>query len=228
MPLSPPSPPISAAALRAILAQECTALAPECAGVFGRQGLFIGCDAELIGHLATPMLGRRVGLHVLSRDRFGGDARCAPGELPFADESFRLVVVQHAFEQIDDAALLRDEVVRVLEPGGMAMIVGFARFGIWRPWLAWHERRRARYASALSWRGALVARGVDVYAQRRIGRTSLAFRHMRVPLPSIFRPSWLLLARKRSSAALAARHPVVLRRRPVRAHLASGTQRASA
>jgi SAM-dependent methyltransferase len=223
-----PQSPFTTDALRAVFAQERVALAPECAGVFGRQGLFIGCDAELAEHMATPMLGRRVGLHVLSPDCLGGDARCAPGELPFADDSFRLVVLQHAFERIDDAAALRTEIARVLEPGGIAMVIGFARFGVWRPWLAWRERRSTRYASALSWRRALAACGVDVYAQRRIGHAFFVVRGTPLRVPPVLRPSWLLLARKRSTAALAARHPVALRQRAVRTNLASGTQRASA
>lgn len=219
-----PLPPIASDALRDVFAQERLALAPECAGVFGRQGLFIGCDTELIEHMETPMLGRRVGLRVLARDRLGGDALCAPGELPFADDSFRLVVLQHAFERVD-AAALRDEIVRVLEPGGIAMITGFARFGPWRPWLAWQQAEPARYASALSWRHALAASGVDVYAQRRVGQPTFG---QILRLPPALRSSWLLLARKRGAGALARSHPVALRPRPVRTNLASGTQRASA
>jgi SAM-dependent methyltransferase len=222
-----PHPPFVTDALRAFFAQERAALAPECAGVFGRQGLFIGCDAELAEHMQTPMLGRRVGLRVLAHDHLGGDARCAPGELPFADDSFRLVVLQHAFEHLTSAASLRDEIIRVLEPGGIAMIVGFARLGVWRPWLSW-QNRGAHYTTALSWRRALAANGVDVYAQRRIAQERVTVGRFSVNVPPLLRPSWLLLARKRSAAALARTHPVTLRQRPVRAHLASGTQRASA
>ncbi|MBL8298133.1 MAG: methyltransferase domain-containing protein [Rhodanobacteraceae bacterium] len=223
-----PLPSPATDALSDVFAQERLELAPECAGVFGRQGLFIGSDRELAAQLAAPMLGRRVGLHLLPRGGFGGDVCCAPGELPFADDSFRLVVLQHAFERIDDAAALREEIVRVLEPGGIAMVVGFARFGVWRPWLAWQERGARQYASALSWRRGLAARGVDVYAQRRIGQAQIAMHGISVRLPSVLRSSWLLLARKRSAAALARSHPVALPQRAVRSNLASGTQRASA
>ena len=80
-----PQPPFPTAALRDVFAQERAALAPECAGVFGRQGLFVGCDAELVAQMAAPMLGRRLGLRVLAPDRLTGDAVCAPAELPFPD-----------------------------------------------------------------------------------------------------------------------------------------------
>jgi hypothetical protein len=225
-----PQPPFPTAALRDVFAQERAALAPECAGVFGRQGLFIGCDAELVEHMAAPMLGRRIGLRVQSPDRLIGDALCVPAELPFPDDSFRLVVVQHAFERIADAAGLRDEVMRVLESGGTAMIVGFARFGAWRPWLAWHGRDQppCHYASAAAWRRALARGGVDVYAQRRIGPSRIGVGAGSLKLPAALRSSWLLLARKRSANSLLRAHPVALQRRGVHANLASGTQRASA
>ncbi|WP_257387872.1 class I SAM-dependent methyltransferase [Tahibacter caeni] len=218
-------------ALRAVFAQERAALAPECAGVFGRQGLFIGCDAEFAERMATPMLGRRVGLHLHGPDRLAGDTVCSPEELPFADDSFRLVVLHHAFEGVAAPAALREELVRVLEPGGVALIVGFARFGAWRPWLAWQTRSQAvppQLATAGAWRRALARGGVDVYAERRIGAERLAVAGVRLHLPPALRSSWLLLARKRSTNALLRSRPVALRQRAARAHLASGTQRASA
>ncbi len=218
-------------ALRALFAQERAALAPECAGVFGRQGLFIGCEAEFAGQMVTPMLGRRIGLHLQGSGRLVGDAVCAPDELPFADDSFRLVVLHHAFECLAAPEALREEIVRVLEPGGVALIVGFARFGAWRPWLAWQTRGQAappQPASAGAWRRALARGGVDVYAERRIGAQRLSLAGAELRLPPALRSSWLLLARKRSTNALLRTRPVALRPRVARTHLASGTQRASA
>lgn len=176
------------------------------------------------------MLGRRIGLHLHSADRLVGDADCAPHELPFGDDSFRLIVLQHVFEFTADAAGLRSEIVRVLEPGGVALVVGFARFGVWRPWLSWQRRElpQLRYASAAAWRRALAAGGIDVYAQRRIGPRRLELAGRGLPLPAALRPSWLLLARKRSANALLRAHPVALRRRGGARVIASGTQRASA
>lgn len=220
--------PFQTAALRHWLQQETLALAPECAGVFGRQGLFIGCEQGFGAALSSPMLGRRFGLHMAAPGQLAGDVHCAAAELPFADESFRLIVLQHAFEWMDDAAALRAELVRVLEPGGILMVSGFARFGPWRPWLAWRVHRFGglRCASAGSWRRALAQDGVDTYSQRRIGL--LQADSLALALPSALRPSWLLLARKRSQAALTRVRPVSLKPRGVRARLASGTQRASA
>lgn len=219
--------PFQTAALRHWLQQEIAAMAPECAGVFGRQGLFIGCGASLDRGVGTPMLGRRFNLHLTAPGRLAGDVHCAAAELPFADDSFRLVVLQHAFEA-GDAAALRSEVARVLEPGGLLVVSGFARFGPWRPWLAWRVRSLGplQCASTLAWRSALAQEGVDAYAQRRIGSLPWGAGALRLPAP--LRPSWLLLARKRSQGALTRVRPVALKPRGVRAHLASGTQRASA
>lgn len=219
--------PFQTAALRQWLQQEIALIAPECAGVFGRQGLFIGCDANLGNAVGTPMLGRRFNLCLTAPGRLGGDVHCAAAELPFTDDSFRLVVLQHAFEA-GDAAALRSEVARVLEPGGLLLVSGFARFGPWRPWLAWCARPLGplQCAASLAWRRALAQEGIDTYAQRRIGNLTWGATALRLPAP--LRPSWLLLARKRSQAALARVRPVALKQRGVRAHLASGTQRASA
>lgn len=225
-----PQPPFPTAALRDVFAQERAALATECASAFGRQGLFVGCDAELVERLAAPMLGRRVGLRVLAPDRLTGDVQCAPAGLPFPDESFRLVVVQHAFERVANAAGMRAEIMRVLESGGIAMIVGFARFGAWRPWLAWHGRDQppSHYASAAAWRNALARGGVDVYDQRRIGPSCIAVGGSSVLLPAALRSSWLLLARKRSANTPLRVQPAALQPRSAHANLVSGTQRISA
>jgi len=83
-------------------------------------------------------------------------------------------------------------------------------------------------ASAGAWRRALARGGVDVYAERRIGAQRLSVAGAELRLPPALRSSWLLLARKRSTNALLRTHPVALRPRVARAHLASGTQRASA
>jgi SAM-dependent methyltransferase len=222
--------PFDHALLRDLLNHELAALAPECAGVFGRHGLFIGCDGGLSAHISTPMLGRRTGLHVAAPDQLAGDLRCGVDELPFGDESFRLVVLQHVLERIADPRRLCAEVVRVLEPGGVVMITGFAAWGVWRPLLSWLGRRLPplHYASAWSAGRALARSGVDVYAQRRVGPPRIRAAGARLPLPAPLRPSWLLLARKRNKGLQLRAHPVALRPRGVRARLASGAQRARA
>jgi SAM-dependent methyltransferase len=166
-------------------------------------------------------------LQVQDADSLGGDVCCSPAELPFADESFRLVVLQHAFELVSDPAGLRAEAVRVLEPGGIAMICGFAPYGAWRPWLLWLGRNATalQCVSAGGWRRALASAGVDTYVQRRVGPARLG---VGLALPPLLRPSWLLLARKSGQAARLRAQTIALRPHGVRARLASGTQRASA
>lgn len=79
--------------------------------------------------------------------------------LPFASESFDLVVCAHVHELIGDAAWVIDELSRVLIPEGLAIFVGFNPHGLWRrqlvfpnqPWqptmLTPHELQRiARFS----------------------------------------------------------------------------------
>lgn len=67
------------------------------------------------------------------RDRLGGDVVCAPGALPWEDEAFRLIVVQHVSDALP-AEGFADELARLLAPGGV--LLWFA-LNPWSPWLAW-------------------------------------------------------------------------------------------
>lgn len=73
-----------------------------------------------------------------------GALRANPREaLPFIDESFDVVVLQHALQQ--DSSTSRHlllEAARVLAPGGMLAISGVHPFGGWSPWFVWNSREQ--------------------------------------------------------------------------------------
>ena len=64
-------------AVRTLLDLELADLAPQLAGVYGAQGLFVRAHAGAPKVVSAPMLGRLVRLHVESPEHFGGDAACA-------------------------------------------------------------------------------------------------------------------------------------------------------
>ncbi|MDC8015370.1 class I SAM-dependent methyltransferase [Tahibacter soli] len=227
----------AADAVRRLLGDELRSLAPELAGVFGRQGLVVRAHAAAPEAPSAPMLGGLVRLHVAAPSRLAGDVDCEPSSLPFVDASFRLVLAQHAAEAVAEPEAFRSEIARVVEPGGILMVLGFQPFGAWRPWIAWQQFRGAaalKSDPAWIWREALADAGVDTYACRRLGplwpRVDASGR---VPPPLVkkalapLRPSWLLLARKRSLGPTLIARKAAQRARAVGA-LASGTQRTSA
>jgi SAM-dependent methyltransferase len=80
-------------------------------------------DAERPGHLA-------------------GAVRCAEAELPFADDSLRMIVLQHALDMRGASPALLRECIRVLAPGGELSLFCL------NPVSPWWWRRRASDASA--------------------------------------------------------------------------------
>ena len=72
-------------------------------------------------------------------DILRGDVVCAPGALPWEDESFQLVFAQHVGDVLPDSGLV-EELARVMAPGSLLLWFGF---NPWSPWLAWmHWRTR--------------------------------------------------------------------------------------
>jgi ubiquinone/menaquinone biosynthesis C-methylase UbiE len=52
--------------------------------------------------------------------------------LPFADESFGAVTMTMVLHHLDDPERALRELVRVLEPGGVLLALGYGRYGGWR------------------------------------------------------------------------------------------------
>jgi SAM-dependent methyltransferase len=88
-------------------------------------GCGIGHSYELLGPRETVGLDRDPGaLAGQARETVVGDMRA----LPFGAASFASVVSVHSIEHVPDAERVVAEVVRVLEPGGMAVFVTPNRF----------------------------------------------------------------------------------------------------
>ncbi|HEY0180182.1 MAG TPA: methyltransferase domain-containing protein [Dokdonella sp.] len=98
------------------------------------------------------------------RDVLRGDVVCAASALPWEDDAFRLVVVQHAADALGATDALADELARVLAPGGVLLWFGL---NPWSPWLVWAHWRAHR--------GLPLPNTVPAdFARRRLMRRQLA------------------------------------------------------
>ncbi len=192
------------APMRVLLAREMAALAPILTGVYGNYGLIMRPGAQLASGMPAHLIGKTVELALGDKGLLRGAVRCAPWQLPFASESFQLLVAQHVFEHIEDSAACAAEASRVLAPEGVALILGFNPLGTWRPWLV-YRARGLHVQSAQSWRMLLAREQIDTLqvcfpgllwprasaspGSRGDARTRLAR----------WGSSWLLIARKRRS-----------------------------
>lgn len=194
----------SSAPMQALLAREMADLAPILSGAYGNYGLILR-PRHAGGTLPPHLLGTIAALHVDERGMFAGSVQCAPWQLPFASESFKVLIAQHALERIADAAACVAELSRVLAPEGIALVFGFNPYGSWRPWLL----RRANdlhLCSAQTCSAQFAHERIDTLQVRFPGlmwpcaqapadtRSAPASRFAR------FGSSWLLIACKRRSA----------------------------
>lgn len=226
----------SSAPMRTLLARELAATAPILAGVYGNHGLLLRAHASAPATLPAHLLGNMVEL-IVEQQRLRGGVDCEPGLLPFANDSFKLLIVQHVFEQLDEPEACAAELARVLAPEGIALVLGFNPAGTWRPWLALKAgRARLRLRSAHFWQQQLARQQVDTLQIRFPGtllpHSSAAADNTNGATPASgllarFGSSWLLLARKRRSVLT----PLRLRsgaRVAMNPRLAPGAQRALA
>ena len=218
--------------IQALLARELAAVEPILAGVYGNHGLIVRAHAGTPAPLPAHLLGSLSELHV-DRDRLQGCVQCEPGLLPFASESFKLVIAQHVFEQLAEADACAAELARVLAPEGVALVLGFNPAGTWRPWLALNSGRdgaRLRLRSAHFWQQRLAREQVDTLQIRFPGTLwpRAAPHSSESSLLTRFGSSWLLLARKRRSVLTPLRLRTGAREMALNPRLAPGAQRARA
>lgn len=219
----------ASAPMRALYARELAALASIVAGVYGNYGLFLRPHTTAAGPLPQHLLGKMIELAIDGCGCFTGTLRCAPGQLPFASESFKLLIAQHVLEQVDDAQACMAELARVLAPEGVALILGFNPLGTWRPWLAWHAAH-LRPRSAHNARVLLAREQIDTLQVRFPGSL---WPHINIAAEpgalstrlARFGSTWLLLARKRRSALTPLRLRAATRELALNPRLAPGAQR---
>ncbi len=195
--------PYASAPMQALLAREIAALAPVLSAAYGNCGLLLRPrqgGATLPAHL----LGKIVELDVEDDGLLAGAVRCAPWQLPFASESFKVLIVQHALERIVDAEACVAELARVLAPEGIALMLGFNPLGTWRPWLM-RRARGLRLRSARVCKAQLEREQIDTLQVRFPGellprvKTTTGPEKPTHSLLARFGSSWLLIARKRRS-----------------------------
>ena len=222
-----------------LLARELAALDPLLAGIYGRHGLHI--RPQSMPDVAEPahLLGNLITLHIDTPYRLAGALNCAPSQLPFASDSFKLILVQHAAENIAESALFSAELARVLAPEGVALILGFNPYSAWRPWLALQQRRlpgaALRLQSPHLWETQLAQYDIDVTQRRYLGaflpRVSVAAHAPDHSARSMrwlagLRGAYLLIARKRRSTLTPLRLRKTPRERAQAPHLVPGARRA--
>lgn len=192
--------------LPALLHRELDMLAPILDGVFGVWGLHLRPHREAPVALPPHLLSAVVNLALDGDGALAGDARCEPQRLPFASESFKLVIAQHVLEQSAAADELAEELTRVLAPEGVALLFGFNPASLWRPWLSRNVAADFRFRAASGWGAVLSRYRLDVLQVRYSGIFSpwaAARDGISAPWPRAFGRfggSWLLLARKRRSS----------------------------
>jgi len=195
--------------LPTLLQRELAMLAPILDGVFGVWGLHIRPHAQAPAALPPHLLSAMVELSLGPDGRLDGNACCQPQHLPFASESFKLIVAQHVLEQAASAEEVAGELARVLAPEGVALVFGFNPASFWRPWLARRLPADLRFRAAGGWRDVLTRARLDVLQVRYSGLwspwaaangTGSGENGAWTRSFGRFCGSWLLLARKRRSA----------------------------
>ena len=228
------------APIQSLFAHELGALAPVLSGVYGNYGLFLRAHSTAPAQLPPHLLGTMIGLSLTQRNLSGGLC-CEPERLPFANSSFKLLIAQHVFEQLDQEDACAAELARVLAPEGVALILGFNPAGSWRPWLELNAVRggpRLRLRSAHTWQQMLAREQVDTLQVRFPGllwprsepppwTATLESGWYKKMLGRIG-SSWLLLARKRRSTLTPLRLRSGTRELGLNPRLAPGAHRARA
>jgi SAM-dependent methyltransferase len=228
----------ASATLQALFSRELTALAPILDGVYGNNGLFLRPHESVAPELPTHLVGHVVEASPCSAASFTGAARFDAAELPFVNDSFQLVIAQHAFEFMADSEALASEVSRVLAPEGVLLMLGFNPMGTWRPWLIGQSMRGARLSlqSASACTARFARQQIDTLQVRYPGlmlHNDPAQPHSRyarwfADAFGRFGSSWLLLARKRRSTLTLLRLRPSKHERALNPRLAPGAHRACA
>lgn len=232
----------SSAPVQSLFARELAALAPILSGIYGNCGMFLRAHAAASSALPAHLLGTIVHM-ARSEHEFDGAVRCDPTQLPFASESFKLLIAQHVFEHVEKADECAAELARMLVPEGVMLILGFNPIGLWRPWLMRNAPRtnsRLYLRSAHVWQQMLAREQVDTlqvrypgvlwpwarnpYAAPQAANESSALARLLGRIGS----SWLLLARKRRSTLTPLRLRPLPRELVRNPRLARGAHRARA
>lgn len=134
----------------------------------GRRALCIGVADDGAWPDAATMRWTRLWL---AESAYAGDVRGDTRDpLPFVDEAFEVVWLQHALEPATSVPDLLNEACRVLAPGGVLVVTAVHPLGGWALWYRW--RARGLHQS-LRWpwrlRAELQQAGLTIERQCRLG-----------------------------------------------------------
>lgn len=166
---------------------------------------------------ALPVDLRHLGVtrvHVESA-AFAGDVISATDALPWEDEAFQFVVVQHAGDALAHPDAFVDELARVLAAGGSLVWFGFNPLSPWNLWLHWQARQglpMPRAVQADSVRRRLLHERLTPGAAEAIGPCwpGRDLQARRSSLLAPLRGAWMLVASKQRAVL------TPLHRRPLR------------
>lgn len=161
----------------------------------GRRALCVGVADDGAWTDSTAMRWTRVWLEASA---YAGDVRGDLRDpLPFVDEAFDVVWLQHALEPTASAPDLLNEACRVLAPGGVLAVTAVHPLGGWSLWFRWRARG---HHQSLRWpwrlRVELQQAGLTIEKSCRLG-TLLPGGMRRATGDHRWGGAYLLLARKR-------------------------------
>lgn len=210
----------ASAAMQSLRARQWRELVPLLQREAARRALRVGvADDDAV----PPLLGVVWTRLWVGADRYRGDLLASVGEpMPFADETFDLVWLQHALEPAPHLRDMLGEACRVLAAGGVLAVTAIHPLSAWAPWFCWQARGQ-RQSLRWPWRlqRCLAEAGLETEVVRRFG----PFWPQPASGDSQCGGGYLLLARKRREAPL----PIILHdlpnRVPAGIQLSPGTRR---
>ena len=217
------------APVRRLLDEQTRAITPVLQHCAGDYALQIGALAEGLSPPALPLLGCWIRLQV-SEDRYHGDLQALADEaLPFIDDAFELVLLQHALEATAMSAALLDEAVRVLAPGGLLAITGVHPISAWAPWF--RSRSHGQQASPrlpMGYVHDLQLAGFEIEQVRRVGCVFPGSTMAHSTATSLLGGGYVLIARKRRRAVTPLRIQPKPLAAPAAGRLSPSTRRTAA
>jgi SAM-dependent methyltransferase len=160
----------ASAPVRRLQDEQTRAMTPALQRCVGDYALLIGTSPGEATPPALPMLGCWIRMQ-LRGGRYRGDLLAAGDEsLPFIDDAFELVLLQHALEASAVPGPLLEEAVRVLAPGGVLAIAGVHPMSVWAPWFRWRSRGAGlKLSMPLRLVADLQREGFEIEQAQRVG-----------------------------------------------------------
>jgi len=188
----------ASAPVRRLQDEQTRAMTPALQRCVGDYALLIGTSPEGVSPPALPMLGCWIHLH-LQGGRYRGDLLAAGDEsLPFIDDAFQLVLLQHALEASAVPGPLLDEAIRVLAPGGVLAITGVHPMSAWAPWFRWRSRSAVfKLSMPLRLMTDLQREGFEIEQAQRVGCVLPGSAPAHAVTAKVLGGGFVLIARKR-------------------------------